>query len=136
VEQFASEAAMRSAYPGIEGYSRWMMPLRLLRQAGERFVGEFAAKGLMSTGHIVVYDEQMRPVGRADPDMLLGVLEVELKNGRTILLPLSHAQQPATLGQQSTSQNPATMTKEEIYVTRYYPVATRCGTRCSGWIRW
>jgi hypothetical protein len=36
----------------------------------------------MSTGHIVVFDEELRPVGRADPDMLLGVLEMELKNGQ------------------------------------------------------
>ena len=81
VEQFATEAAMRSAYPGIEGYSRWMMPLNYYDKPVNGFQGN-AAKGLVATDHIVVYDEQMRPVGRAEPDMLLGILEVELKNGR------------------------------------------------------
>ena len=77
VDQFSSEAAMVKAYPGIEAYSRWMKPMNHFDSG----VNGAPVKGLLSTGNIVVFDEALRPVGRATPNMLLGILEMEMKNG-------------------------------------------------------
>jgi hypothetical protein len=82
VDQFNSEAEMLRAYPGIEAYSRWMKPLDYYDKQVKGLWGITTGKGLVSTGFITVFDEELRPVGRATPDMLLGVLEMELKNGQ------------------------------------------------------
>jgi hypothetical protein len=68
---------MVKAYPGIEAYSRWMKPMNYF----DSVINGVPVKGLLSTGNIVVFDEALRPIGRATPNMLLGILEMEMKNG-------------------------------------------------------
>ena len=59
-----------------------MKPLDYYDKQVKGLLGIAPGKGLVSTGFITVFDEELQPVGRAIPDMLLGVLEMELKNGQ------------------------------------------------------
>ena len=78
VEQFSSETAMQKAYPGTEFYTRWMKPIGYF----ESGMNGSSAIGLVSTGHLTVFDETLQPIGHASPNMLLGILEMEMRNGK------------------------------------------------------